>query len=48
MADVITRVGPAQDCSCGSALENAIVTDRAVITQEAIDRLALLVGKNIS
>ena len=48
LADVITRVGPAQDCFCGSALENAIVTDRAVITQEAIDRLALLVGKYIS
>ena len=33
LADVITRLGPAQDCSCGSALENAIVTDRAVVTQ---------------
>ena len=45
LADVITRVGPAKDCSCGSALENAIVTDRAVVTQGARDRLALLVGK---
>ena len=45
LADVITRVGPAKDCSCGSALENAIVTDRSVISREAIDRLRLLVSK---
>ena len=45
LADVITRVGPAQGCSCGSALENAIVTDRAVVTQETRDRLGILVSK---
>ena len=48
LADVITRVRPAEGCSCGSALENAIVTDRALITQEARDRLGILVSKYIS
>ena len=47
LADVITRVRPAEGCSCGSALENAIVTDRALIPQEAKDRLGLLVSKYI-
>ena len=45
LADVLTRVLPAEGCSCGSALENAIVTDRALITQEARDRLGILVIK---
>ena len=45
LADVITRVGQAQGCACGSALENAIVTDRSMITPEAREQLSLLVGK---
>ncbi len=45
---MITRVGPAEDCSCGSALENAIVTDSAVVTQEARVRLGILVSKYIT
>ncbi len=45
LADVITRVGPAEGCACGSALEYAIVTDRSVMSQEAIDRLGILVSK---
>ena len=48
LADVITRVRPAEGCACGSALENAIVTDRARIPQEAKDRLGILVSKYIS
>ena len=48
LADVITRVRPAEGCSCGSALENAIVTDRARIPQEAKDRLGILVSKYLN
>ena len=48
LADVINRVGPAQGCACTSALENAIVTDRAMIPQQARDRLGVLVSKYIS
>ena len=39
--------GPRQ-CGCGDALRNAIVTDRASIPQETIDRLGVIVSKYIS
>ena len=48
LADVITRVRPAEVCACTSALENAIVTDRSRIPQEARDRLGILVSKYMS
>ena len=48
LADVITRVRPTEGCDCNSTLENAIVTDRAMIPQEARDRLGILVSKYIS
>ena len=39
--------GPRQ-CGCGDALRNAIITDRASIPQETIDRLGVIVSKYIS
>lgn len=39
--------GPRQ-CGCGDALRNAIITDRASIPREAIDRLGVIVSKYIS
>ena len=48
LADVITRVRPAEGCACGSALEYAIVTDRSAMSREAIDRLGILVSKYVS
>jgi len=37
--------GEARDCSCASALEHAIITDRKLIPAEAIERLAPIVGR---
>ena len=45
LADVITNDLAERNCGCGSALENAIVTDRGVIPAEARERLSLLIGK---
>ena len=39
--------GPRQ-CGCGDSLRNAIITDRASIPREAIDRLGVIVSKYIS
>ena len=39
--------GPRQ-CGCGYALRNAIITDRASIPRETIDRLGVIVSKYIS
>ena len=49
LADVLTAdVAARGDCACGSAMENAIVTDRAAIPDEARERLSLLIGKYVS
>ena len=45
LADVITASLAERFCGCGSALENAIVTDRGVIPAEARDRLSLFLDK---
>ena len=45
LADVITADLAERDCGCGSALANAIVTDRGVIPAEVRERLSLLIGK---
>ena len=47
LADVITADLAQRGCGCGSALENAIVTDRGVIPPDARERLSLLIGKYI-
>ena len=39
--------GPRQ-CGCSDALRNAIITDRASIPQETIDRLGVIVSKYVS
>ena len=41
----IPQVAQAATCSCGSALKYAIMTDRSKITDEARDRLGLLIDK---
>ena len=43
--DVIPRLSEERSCSCGSALEDSIITARGVIPPEARERLALLVDK---
>ena len=45
LADTITAELAERDCACGSALENAIVTDRGGIPSEARERLGLLVDR---
>jgi 5'-methylthioadenosine phosphorylase len=35
-------------CSCGSALENAIITDKAMIPVETRRRLDLLLGRHLA
>ena len=43
-----TRLLPCQrtrGCKCGSALKNAIITQKTMVPQATLDRLWLLVGK---
>ena len=47
LADVISADLADASCGCNSALENAIVTDRSVISPEVRERLSLLIGKYI-
>ena len=35
-------------CPCGSALQHAIITDRAAISEEARRRLDLLIGRHLA
>ncbi|MBM4422066.1 MAG: S-methyl-5'-thioadenosine phosphorylase [Chloroflexi bacterium] len=39
---------PERSCACGSALKDALITDRARIPQDAKERLKLLAGKYIA
>ncbi|MDP6102782.1 MAG: S-methyl-5'-thioadenosine phosphorylase [Dehalococcoidia bacterium] len=45
LGDVIPRLSEQRSCSCGSSLENTIITAGEVIPPEARKRLALLVDK---
>ncbi len=45
VAQVIRTMPAERTCKCGSALKHAIITDRAVLSQEAKQRLGLLIGK---
>lgn len=45
LGDVIPGLSEERSCSCGSALENAIITAREAIPTEARERLALLVDR---
>ena len=45
VAEVVARLPERSDCACLSAAQYAIVTDRAMISAEAKERLRLLYGK---
>jgi 5'-methylthioadenosine phosphorylase len=45
MAEAVRRVDPRRACGCRRALANAILTDRAAVTDEARARLRPIVGK---
>ncbi len=45
VAESVAAAPAARDCKCGSALSHAIITDRAVIPEDARRRLDLLLGK---
>ena len=42
---VVSTMPDARTCKCGSALKNAIVTDRAALPQPVREKLGLLIGK---
>lgn len=41
----VTEIGVERSCSCGSAMQYAVITDRAAISEEVKLRLAPIVGK---
>ncbi|MEO8348557.1 MAG: S-methyl-5'-thioadenosine phosphorylase [Acidobacteriota bacterium] len=45
MSEAVVRVASDRDCGCRRALEHAILTDRAAVTEEAKARLRPIVGK---
>jgi 5'-methylthioadenosine phosphorylase len=45
VAAAVARLPRTRDCKCGSALEHAIITDRAAIPEATKKKLELLVGK---
>ncbi len=45
VAAAVARIPAARGCQCGSALKNAIITDRKLIPAPTRKKLALLVGK---
>lgn len=45
LQETIAKLPEARACSCGSALKNAILTDRKLIPAETKKRLELLIGK---
>ncbi len=45
MREAVARIDPDRSCSCRQALRYAILTERAAIGEEALDRLRPLVGR---
>jgi 5'-methylthioadenosine phosphorylase len=45
IASAIAKMPAVRACACGTALENAIITDRGAIAPDVRERLDLLVGK---
>jgi len=43
--NLVKRLLPERNCTCSSALENALITDRAAIPPETRQRLGLFVDK---
>ncbi|MGE5278930.1 MAG: S-methyl-5'-thioadenosine phosphorylase [Acidobacteriota bacterium] len=45
MREAVRRVDPDRDCGCRKAMQDAILTDRSSVTEEARQRLSPLVGR---
>jgi 5'-methylthioadenosine phosphorylase len=45
LVKAVERMPRERSCKCGSALEHAIITDRAMIPPDTRHRLELLIGK---
>lgn len=45
--ELIPRVPMGRNCSCGSALENAILTSAGLVSEEYKERMALIIGKYV-
>jgi 5'-methylthioadenosine phosphorylase len=45
VAHTVAELGEARSCKCGSALANAILTDRSLVPEDTRKKLELLVGK---
>ena len=45
VAHTVAGLGEARSCKCGSALANAILTDRSLVPEDTRKKLELLVGK---
>jgi 5'-methylthioadenosine phosphorylase len=41
----VAEIGIERSCACGSAMQYAVITDRAVITEATKEKLAVIVGK---
>lgn len=48
IAEAVAALPAGRGCSCGSALQNAIITDRSAIPPEARRRLDLLIGRYLA
>jgi 5'-methylthioadenosine phosphorylase len=47
IARLVSTLPERSDCTCSTALKNAIITDRSVITNQIRERLAPLIGKYV-
>jgi hypothetical protein len=45
VGETAVRVAEERNCSCRTALEHAIITDRASIPPERLEMLAVIVGR---
>jgi len=45
LAEIIPEIPEERGCSCGSALEGAVMTDLSVAPEETLERLDLLIGR---
>jgi 5'-methylthioadenosine phosphorylase len=45
VARAVAGMPPGRSCQCGSALANAIITDRRLVPEATRKKLELLVGK---
>jgi 5'-methylthioadenosine phosphorylase len=45
VAQAVKKMPEGRNCKCGSALQHALITDRAVVPQTVIQKLEPIVGK---